>query len=115
MPDQQRQKSGGAVFKNDRRTAENQPIMEGDIEITKDLLRTLVDEINATRPAKIKLTVFSRTSSKGLKYWSIKAESFREWEAERAAYKQKASQGPSTAPWEEGGGSQDPDDGIPPF
>jgi|TARA_Y100000310_G_scaffold88415_1_gene85374 hypothetical protein len=55
---QQRQKSGGAMFWNDRATGK-QPQWRGDLELTQDDLRQLVTAIQNGQPAKLELGVWA--------------------------------------------------------
>lgn len=68
-----RQKSGGALFTNDHKSAENQPDFRGDIELTHNDLQLLIQDAQAGLPVKITLSGWKKQGQGG-QYVGLAAE-----------------------------------------
>lgn len=67
-------KSSGVLFINNKRTSDKAPDMTGSVELTKDLLKHLLDLANNGKPIKFKLAAWKREHDNAGRYLSILAE-----------------------------------------
>lgn len=72
------EKSRGALFVNKRREKESHPNHRGELTLTKDLLKQLVEQVKAGGEAKLSVAAWNKTSKGGLDYLSLSAEKFVE-------------------------------------
>lgn len=91
MPtDEYADRTSGALFVNNRKMKESQPDHNGKLQISKELLRELVDRAKSGGEIKLDLSVWERTSKAGLDYLSINAvisppEQDDSWDRPRSA------------------------------
>jgi len=73
---------GGVLFPNRRKTTDKHPDMTGNLEISKDLLKELLEAAKAGKPIKMDVSAWSKTGNSG-KFLSLKAS--KAWEKPVAA------------------------------
>lgn len=71
-------RSTGALFKSKTMKSEKSPAMRGELTLTKDLLRQLVDSVKAGKPAKLSISAWNNTSKAGNQYISLAASQWVE-------------------------------------
>jgi hypothetical protein len=64
----------GALFTNGKKTSDKAPDLRGDAVLSPELVRHLAGLVNSKQPAKIRIAVWSKTTSKGDKFLSLKLE-----------------------------------------
>jgi hypothetical protein len=72
---------GGVLFPNRRKTTDKHPDMTGNLEISKDLLKELLEAAKAGKPIKMDVSAWSKTGNSG-KFLSLKAS--KAWEKQAA-------------------------------
>lgn len=73
-------RSTGALFKAKVRKSEKSPAMRGELTLTKDLLKQLVEAVKAGKPAKLSISAWNNTSKAGNQYISLAASQWVERE-----------------------------------
>lgn len=80
MPDYNRDdQSNGALFKAKVRKSDKSPSLRGHLTLTKSLLKELVEEAKAGKPAKLSLSAWNNTSKAGNQYISVAASKYVEY------------------------------------
>jgi uncharacterized protein (DUF736 family) len=64
----------GALFTNNKKTSDKAPDLRGDAVLSPELVRHLAGLVNSKQPAKIRIAVWSKATSKGDKFLSLKLE-----------------------------------------
>ena len=69
----------GQIYKNDYKSNEKQPDKRGEIELSKEFLKPIVEAIKAQNgkpftPPKVQFAVWERTSNAGNDYWWVRME-----------------------------------------
>lgn len=72
------EKSRGALFVNKRREKDSHPNYRGELTLTKDLLKQMVEQVKAGGEAKLSVAAWNKTSKGGLDYLSLSADKFVE-------------------------------------
>lgn len=67
-------KAKGALFVNDRRETEKHPHWTGNMDVSNELLRELVEVAKSGQPVKLRLAAWKSQSQKGMEYISVNAE-----------------------------------------
>lgn len=67
-------KSSGVLFINNKRTSDKAPDMTGSVELSKELLKHLIECANNNKPIKFKLAAWRREHENAGRYLSILAE-----------------------------------------
>lgn len=75
---------GGVLFMNDRKDNERAPDLRGEIEISPDMLKSLVEKFKAQEPLKMELAGWMKQSAKGTKFYSLKASEPRQQMQQRS-------------------------------
>jgi hypothetical protein len=83
-----RSEDSGVLFQNNKRTGDNSPVMTGNIELSKQLLKELIDLANNNEPIKFRIAGWSKEHPTAGKYLSLKASGSQE----KAASKPKPRQ-----------------------
>lgn len=65
---------GGALFANSRKTKETQPDYRGNLEISKDLLKVLIEQAKAGEKINMDIAGWKKTSKTGNSFLSLKAD-----------------------------------------
>jgi uncharacterized protein (DUF736 family) len=65
---------GGALFANDRKTNDKQPDYRGNLEISVDLLKLLVEQHKGGEKISMDVAGWKKTSKSGTMFLSIKAD-----------------------------------------
>lgn len=63
----------GILFVNNKTQNDKSPTFRGDIELSAEVVKFLVENLRAGKPAKLDLAGWNRTSSKGTQFISLKA------------------------------------------
>jgi len=63
-----RLQSDGAIYTNDYKKTEKQPDWTGKVELSKDLLKQLVEKVKAGDIAELRVALWDRTSKAGKEY-----------------------------------------------
>lgn len=63
----------GALFINRKKTSDKHPDMQGNLEISRELLGELVAQAKAGKPIKMDLSAWSKQSDKAGKWLSMSA------------------------------------------
>ena len=64
----------GSLFSNTKKQSEKAPDRRGDITLSPELVRELANNVNAKKPAKIRVAGWDRTSAAGNQYVSLSVE-----------------------------------------
>ena len=65
----------GQIYDNEYKKAENQPDKVGQVELTKEFLRPIVEAIKAGQTPKVRAAVWERVAkSSGKPYWFVRFE-----------------------------------------
>jgi uncharacterized protein (DUF736 family) len=64
---------GGALFTNDRKTNDKQPDYRGNLEISVDLLKLLVEQHKGQEKINMDISGWKKTSKSGSTFLSLKA------------------------------------------
>jgi hypothetical protein len=65
----------GQIYENEYKKAENQPDKQGQIELTKEFLRPIVEAVKAGQTPKVRAAVWERTAkTSGKPYWFVRFE-----------------------------------------
>jgi hypothetical protein len=70
---------GGALFINRNKTNEKSPDLSGDVEITMETLKALVDMAKSNQPLKMRMAGWVKEGKSG-KFYSIKLEESKQQE-----------------------------------
>jgi len=70
-------KSDGALFVNEQRTNDKQPNWKGNLKLTGDQIRALIEMGKAGEEVKLQLGAWNRVSQNGNEYVYISAEAYR--------------------------------------
>jgi uncharacterized protein (DUF736 family) len=65
---------GGALFANDRKTNDKQPDYRGNLEISVDLLKLLVEQHKGQGKINMDIAGWKKTSKSGTTFLSLKAD-----------------------------------------
>lgn len=65
---------GGALFTNARKTKDTQPDYRGNLEISKDLLKVLIEQAKAGEKINMDIAGWKKTSKTGTTFLSLKAD-----------------------------------------
>lgn len=65
---------GGALFTNQRKTSDKHPDYRGNLEISVDLLKIMVEQHKAGEKINMDLVGWKKTSKSGTTFLSLKAE-----------------------------------------
>jgi uncharacterized protein (DUF736 family) len=65
---------GGVLFTNNRKTKDTQPDFRGNLEISKDLLKVLVEQAKAGEKINMDVAGWKKTSKTGTDFISMKAD-----------------------------------------
>ena len=65
---------GGALFTNQRKTSDKHPDYRGNLEISVDLLKILVEQHKGQEKINMDLVGWKKTSKSGATFLSLKAE-----------------------------------------
>ena len=65
---------GGALFANDRKTNERAPDYRGNLEISRDLLKILVEQAKAGEKINMDIAGRKKSSKSGSTFISVKAD-----------------------------------------
>jgi len=65
---------GGALFANDRKTNDKAPDYRGNLEISRDLLKILVEQAKAGEKISMDVAGWKKTTKSGSTFLSIKAD-----------------------------------------
>ena len=65
---------GGALFTNSRKTKDTQPDYRGNLEISKDLLKVMVEQAKAGEKINMDIAGWKKTSKTGTTFLSLKAD-----------------------------------------
>ena len=79
---------GGALFRRDKKTG-NQPDWTGDLEITRDAVRALVDDAQNGRELKLKIAAWQKTGPKAGTFFGISLSYNDEQDQDRNAGRQE--------------------------
>ena len=63
-----RVQSDGAIYTNDYKQGDTQPDWTGKIELSKDLLKQLVEKVKSGEVAEVRVALWDRTSKAGKNY-----------------------------------------------
>lgn len=63
----------GVLFQNNKRTGDSSPTMTGSIELSKELLRELMDLANSNEPIKFRIAAWTKEHPTAGKFLSLKA------------------------------------------
>jgi hypothetical protein len=73
-------RSTGALFKVRDRKSDKHPALRGELTLTKDLLKEMVEEAKAGKPIKLSISAWNNTSKAGNQYISLQASKWVERE-----------------------------------
>lgn len=79
MAEYQRKENVGSVFNNKYKTGKSQPDMTGDIVLSKELLKELVERVKEGKEPKLSLSVWKNTSKAGNQYQSVAVKIYTEY------------------------------------
>lgn len=66
--------NSGVLFTNDKKGNDKAPDVKGDIVLSPELVKELANLVNNNKPAKFRIAGWSKTSSGGNKFLSLKAD-----------------------------------------
>ena len=70
---------GGALFKNAKKQRDNQPDLQGNIELSQEAVQSVMDQVKSgVKYPKLDLSGWTKVSSKGNKFISLSAK--KPWE-----------------------------------
>jgi len=64
----------GALFTNSRKTKDTQPDYRGNLEISKDLLKIMIEQAKAGEKINMDIAGWKKTSKTGTSFLSLKAD-----------------------------------------
>lgn len=83
----------GALFANHSKKAANHPDFRGELTISKELLRELVELAKSGKDAKLEIAAWNKTSKGGVDYLSVSGSTYRERPAGAAPRRAPAPRG----------------------
>lgn len=68
----------GVLFQNNKRSGESSPSMTGNIELSKELLRELIELANNNEPIKFRVAAWTKEHPSAGKFLSLKVSGAKE-------------------------------------